>query len=159
MRFRSDGLSDPKTIALLETHLKEMSRHSPPESVHALDMEELSGSDVDFWTVWDGSDLLGCGALKRLDETHCEVKSMHTVMAHRGRGVAAGLLEHLIAEARRLGCSAMSLETGSADAFAPARALYAGFGFETCGPFADYRHDPHSVYMTLDLSATNPGSV
>ncbi|HEY9550121.1 MAG TPA: GNAT family N-acetyltransferase, partial [Kiloniellaceae bacterium] len=92
-----------------------------------------------------------CGALKALSDTHGEIKSMHTAQAARGRGVARRMLAHIVAEARRRGYRRLSLETGSMEAFAPARALYAGFGFEPCPPFADYRPDPFSVYMSLAL--------
>jgi putative acetyltransferase len=106
-----------------------------------------------FWTAWDGAGLLGCGALKALDPSHGEIKSMHTAAQHRGRGVAAGLVAHMVAEARSRRYRRLSLETGAMDAFAPARALYARCGFVGCGPFGDYRPDPNSVFMTLELAA------
>ena len=138
-------------LALLAEHLADVARHSPPESVHALDVGELRGPDVTVWTAWEGSDLLGCGALKEIDLRHGEIKSMRTASAHLRRGVGSAILEHLIGEARFRGYRRLSLETGSMEAFAPARRLYARFGFEPCAPFADYRPDPYSVYMTLNL--------
>lgn len=147
-----DDVQGAEVIALLEAHLDTMALHSPPESRHALDLDGLRAPDVTFWTVWEEARLLGCGALKELSETHGEIKSMHTAQAARGRGVARRLVAHIIAEARRRAYRRLSLETGSMAAFAPAQALYDGFGFCYCEPFAGYRHDPNSVFMTLELA-------
>lgn len=153
MLIRKDDLQGPEIADLLRLHLEDAAKHSPPESVHALNLDALRAPEITFWTAWDGPTLLGCGALKELDPKHGEIKSMHTAECHRGRGVAAGLLGHIIQEARGRSYQRLSLETGSPDAYTPARALYARFGFETCAPFADYVVDPYSVFMTLDLSA------
>ena len=155
MRIRRDDLTGAPIAALLREHLEEMAAHSPPESTHALDLDGLRGDDVTVWTVWEGGTLLGCGALKELDPAHGEIKSMRTAPDQRRRGVAARLLEHLIAEARRRGYSRLSLETGSMAHFAPARALYGRFGFHECAPFGGYAEDPNSVFMTLDLAAAD----
>ena len=152
MLIRADDLRGPEIAELLSVHLDDARQHSPPESVHALDLDALRAPGVTFWTVWDGPDLLGCGALKELDPRHGEIKSMHTAHAHRRRGVAARMLTHIIDEARRRNYRRLSLETGSPEAFAPARALYARFGFVFCEPFAGYRVDPYSVFMTRDLT-------
>ena len=152
MLIREDDLRGPEIAELLRTHLESAKQHSPPESVHALDLDGLRAPEITFWTVWGGPDLLGCGALKELDPLHGEIKSMHTAHAHRRRGVAARILTHIIAEARRRKYRRLSLETGSPAAFAPARKLYARFGFVICEPFADYKVDPYSVFMTLDLT-------
>ncbi len=151
LEVRRGGLEEPETIALLTAHLDEMKRLSPPGSLHALDMNELTAPAVEFWTVWDETELLGCGALKSLGDQQCEIKSMHTAKGHRGKGVGVEILRFLIDEARRHEFTRISLETGSVGAYAPARALYSKSGFVVCGPFADYRHDPHSIYMTLEL--------
>ncbi len=148
MRIRLDDLSQPEVHALLDEHLAEMRRLSPPESVHALDLGALRQPEISFWTLWSGRDLLGCGALKQLDASHAEIKSMRTAAAHRRRGVARTMLEHLVQQARQRSYARLSLETGAEDAFAPARALYASFGFTYCTPFADYTNDPNSVFMT-----------
>ena len=153
MHIKVDDLRGPEIAALLEAHLKLMRETSPPESVHALDLEGLRAAEVTFWTVWDGATLLGCGALKALGPDHGEIKSMHTAAAARGRGVARAMLAHILAEARARGYRRLSLETGSMAAFAPARALYAGFGFRDCPPFGNYVLDPNSMFMTLDLVA------
>ena len=125
---------------------------SPAESVHALDPAGLRGGDVSFWTVWDDAKLLGCGALKQLRPSECEIKAMRTRPEARGRGVAAQMLAFLLDEARRRKYHSVSLETGTQDYFAPARRLYARHGFVTCPPFADYAPDPNSIYMTLSLT-------
>jgi putative acetyltransferase len=146
--IRLDDLSHPAVHALLREHLAGMASLSPPESVHALDLDRLRQPGISFWTAWDGSELLGCGALKQLSPTHGELKSMRTAAAHLRRGVAAALLTHILDEARRRGCVRLSLETGSVPGFDPARRLYERFGFVECGPFADYPEDPFSVFMT-----------
>lgn len=152
MDIRVDDLSGPQVQALLEEHLAGMAELSPPESVHALDLSGLQMPDVTFWTAWEGDELLGCGALKELDGEHAEIKSMRTAALHLRRGVAKTMLAHIMTEARERNYSRLSLETGSMAGFEPARRLYAGFGFEYCGPFADYTDDPNSVFMTLELS-------
>lgn len=151
MRILSDNLGGPEIRELLSEHLRNMALHSPPESIHALDIEALRGADICFWTAWEGEQLLGCGALRHLDAGHAEIKSMRTATSHRRKGVAAAMLLHILGEARRRGYVRLSLETGSMAAFEPARALYGRFGFEYCGPFADYTEDPYSVFMTKAL--------
>ena len=121
---------------------------SPPESVHALDLDGLRRPEITFWTAWSGNALLGCGALKELSPDHGEVKSMRTARAHRRSGVARAMLAHIVAAARRRGYQRLRLETGSMAEFAPARSLYERFGFRYCEPFAGYVDDPNSVFMT-----------
>jgi putative acetyltransferase len=152
MKFRLDDLRGPEIAALLEEHLQDMHANSPPGSVHALDLSGLRKPGISFWTVWDDSLLVACCALKELDRTHGELKSMRVARTARGRGVGGMLVEHLLAEARRRGYRRLSLETGSMDFFVPARRLYARFGFAECGPFADYRPDSNSKFMTLELN-------
>ncbi|WFF41381.1 GNAT family N-acetyltransferase [Salinicola endophyticus] len=151
MQIKRDDLSGPEIAALLEAHLADFAPHSPPESRHALDLSALRHPDIFFYSVWEAGELLGCGAFKRLDATHAELKSMRTDAQHLRRGVARALLTHLIDEARAAGFERLSLETGSAAHFDPAHRLYAAFGFETCGPFGDYVEDPYSVFMTRRL--------
>lgn len=151
MDIRVDDLTGPEIRALLEEHLASMHEISPPESAHALDLERLRRPEITFWTAWVDGELAGCGALKALDRAHGEVKSMRTAVHRRRHGVGRAMLAHIVAEARARSCSRLSLETGSAAAFEPARRLYESFGFRTCGPFADYRDDPHSAFMTRPL--------
>jgi putative acetyltransferase len=136
LRILPDDLRGADVAALLQEHLDDMHRHSPPESVHALDLDKLRRPGITFWVVREDDALLGCGALKQLDPRHGEIKSMRTANAHRGRGV---------------GYARLSLETGTPEAFDPARRLYARYGFVECGPFGDYVPDPWSTFMTLEL--------
>ncbi len=151
MQIRIDDLTGPEIKELLAEHLRWMYRVSPPESVHALDLEKLRRPEITFWTIWDGPSLAGCAALKRLTSEHGEVKSMRTADAYQRKGVAARLLGHLIDEARRAGLGRLSLETGSQPYFEPARRLYGRFGFRHCPPFEGYVEDPNSVFMTREL--------
>jgi putative acetyltransferase len=151
MDIRVDDLSSPEIAQLLREHLDDMHRHSPPESVHALDLDSLRRPDITFWSVRQGPVLLGCGALKQLDPAHGEIKSMRTAAAHLRKGVAARMLAHILDEAKRRAYRRLSLETGSMDAFLPARRLYERHGFRYCGPFGDYVEDPYSVFMTREL--------
>jgi len=151
LRIRQDDLRGPEIQALLDEHLRHMRASSPPESVHALDLEALRQPAVTFWTVWTDAGLMGCGALKQLDVRHGEIKSMRTAQAHRRSGVARAMLAHIVDEARRRGYARLSLETGSQDTFEPARRLYARAGFVECPPFEGYTDDPNSVFMTLAL--------
>jgi putative acetyltransferase len=151
MRIKIDDLQHPAIHALLNEHLQNMYELSPPESVHALDLESLRGPDITFWTSWENDLLLGCGALKELDPKHGEIKSMRTPIANRRRGAGRAILTHIIEVAKARGYERLSLETGTAEAFEPARKLYEGFGFSYCGPFGDYSEDPHSAFMTLEL--------
>lgn len=165
MEIRVDDLHGPEIVEFLRLHLEEMASASPPESMHALDIEALRRPEITFWSVWDGDEPIGCGALKELDEISGEIKSMRTDPSRLREGVARTLLAYILAEAERRGYREVSLETGSQERFAPARRLYASFGFVPCGPFADYVEDPNSVFMTRQLwppgMATNslPGLV
>ena len=151
MRIEIDDPGRADVLALLEEHLRNMHEISPPESVHALDVSGLKLPGITFWSVRDEGLLLGCGALKELDSAHGEVKSMRTPASLRRRGAGRAVLFHIIAVARSRRYRRLSLETGAAEAFAPARRLYETAGFTYCGPFADYRPDPNSVFMTLAL--------
>ena len=151
MRIEIDDLTRPQVLALLNEHLTNMYELSPPESVHALDVSKLRGSDITFWTVWEDSELLGCGALKELSPTHGEVKSMRTPQQMRRRGAGQAVLTHIVGVARERAYRLLSLETGSAEAFLPAQKLYESFGFGYCGPFGDYKDDRNSVFMEMRL--------
>ena len=154
--IRADDLSGPAVARLLQEHLEFAALHSPPESVHALDLEALRAPEVTFWTIWQGSELVGCGALKELDASHGEVKSMRTSKVHLGKGVASAILSHLIEESKRRTYLLLSLETGTGPAFFPAHSLYEKFGFRGCGPFGDYAENQFSRFMALQLqSATS----
>lgn len=148
MRIRIDDLAGPEVINLVQEHLQGMVENTPLESIHALGLEELRKPDITFWSVWDGAKLAGIGALKEHCSQHAEIKSMRTASAHLRKGVAARLLQHMFEVAKDRGYQRLSLETGSHDAFEPARRLYSSFGFAYCDPFADYIYDPNTVFMT-----------
>jgi putative acetyltransferase len=151
MNIHLDDLTGPEIHQLLQQHLQSMALHSPPESVHALDVDALRQPGITFWTAWENEALLGCGALKELDARHAEIKSMRTASSHLRKGVATALMAHVIKEAKHRGYQRLSLETGSAEAFEPARRLYAASGFTFCEPFQGYALDPYSVFMTREL--------
>lgn len=154
------AVDDPRrddVRALLEQHLAFANEHSPPEDVHALDLDGLLDPTVTFFSVRLDGELLGVGAVKQLDHEHIELKSMHTARAARGRGIGRRLVRHLLDVAAERAARRVSLETGSMAAFAPARALYAKAGFSECEPFADYRPSPYSTFMTLRLDPAPNG--
>lgn len=148
MEIRIDDLRGAAIADLLTEHLQDMYAASPPESVHALDSTKLRKPDISFWCVWDGAQLMGCGALKELTPDHAEIKSMRSANRFRGPGVGKAMMQHILQIARERNYARLSLETGTQDFFLPARKLYEGFGFEYCGPFGDYKEDPYSAFMT-----------
>jgi putative acetyltransferase len=151
LRIEEGGLDDPRVVALLRLHVSRARAETAPGSAHALDLAGLRAPGMRFWSAWEGDELVGVGALKPLDPGHGEIKSMHTAEAARGRGVGSALLRQIMAEARAAGLRRLSLESGSWPYFLPARALYARHGFVECGPFGDYREDPNSIFMTIQL--------
>jgi putative acetyltransferase len=153
MTIAPDDPARPDVYALLDEHLRHMHELSPPESVHALDVDQLKRPEITFWSARDGDQLLGCGALKELSLDHGEIKSMRTPNVNRRQGAGRAILNHIISEAIKRGYKRLSLETGSASTFAPAHKLYESAGFQPCGPFGDYQLDPHSVFMTIDLQS------
>jgi putative acetyltransferase len=153
LEIRTDDLSGREIGELLAEHLGCMAVVSPSESRHALNPDGLRKPDVTFWSAWKDGELVGCGALKELDAEHGEIKSMRTAAGHLRKGVGSFVLQHIISEAKRRGYRRLSLETGSMSYFKPAHALYEKFGFQRCAPFAAYRADPNSVFMTRELLA------
>lgn len=145
-----DDLEGPEIAKLLRDHSQNMFDASPPDSIHTLSIDLLRSPEITMWSAWEGSVLLGCGALKKLDAETGEIKSMRTVDAYLGRGVATAILQHMLSVARQRGYQKLYLETGSAPAFAPAHSFYQKAGFSYCGPFADYIEDPFSRFMVLD---------
>ena len=151
LTFRIDDLSGAETQALVKRHLAGMHANSPACSVHAFDIDRLKQPGVTFWSGWLEDEIACMGALKRLDAENGEIKSMRVADAFLGRGVGRAMLDHILGEARGMGLKTLWLETGSTEAFAPALKLYESAGFVFCGPFADYREDPFSRFMTLAL--------
>lgn len=148
MDIMIDDLQGSGVIELLQAHLADMYATSPPESVHALDIEALKHPSITFWCAKQGDIVLGCVAIKQLTPTHGEIKSMRTAAMARNQGVASTLLLHILDVAKSRGYQRLSLETGSMDFFASARRLYERHQFDYCDPFADYELDPNSLFMT-----------
>lgn len=152
MQIREGGLDDPRVVALLQLHVSSMQAHSPPESVHALDVGNLKQPGIGFWTVWEEDRLLGCAALREIDAGHGEIKSMRTDPGQLRRGTGAALLRHILEVARDRGYHRLSLETGTGPAFEAAHGLYRQFGFTECAPLAGYpADDPFSRFLSRVL--------
>ena len=153
MQIRPDNLESEAVLDLLREHLVSMEGTAPPESRHALDIDGLRSSNINFWSVWDGERLAGFGALLHHNDDLAEIKSMRTAAPYLRKGVASRLLTHLIQEAKARGYSRLSLETGSMRYFEPAMKLYSSFGFEKTQPFGLYVEDSNSVFLTMNLKA------
>jgi putative acetyltransferase len=151
IEIRRGDFTDPRVLALLRHHFDKCHEVTPPGSAHVFDVSRLNSADVDFWAAWEGEELLGVGAMKMLDDMHGEVKSMHTSEAARRRGVGSAILRHIIATSRAKGIKRLSLETGSFGYFKPAATLYRSHGFVDCEPFGDYKTDPNSIFLTLEI--------
>ena len=151
IEIRVDDLAGEAIRALIAFHLDGMHDTSPPESVHALDIDGLRHPSITFWSAWIDGELAGIAALKSIDAERGELKSMRVDDRFRGSGVGRALLRHLMAEARGRGMTSLWLETGSPDDFVPAQRLYESEGFTRCGPFEGYSDDPFSVFMTRTL--------
>lgn len=148
------AVDDPRSSdvrALLDAHLAFCKADTPPEDVHALDIDGLLDRRVTLFSFRDRRKVLAVAALKQLNVAHGEVKTMHTAPHARGRGVGRALLDHIVAVARHRGLTRISLETGTQPTFAAARSMYASVGFERCGPFGDYSASPNSTFMTLSI--------
>jgi putative acetyltransferase len=143
--------TDPDLGAFLQAHLDDLAPTAPPESRHALDLAELQTPRVRLWAGVIDDEIVATAALAALEPGHEELKSMRTDPKRRGQGIANRVLDHLLCDARGRRISRISLETGSMEFFAPARALYAKAGFVRCAPFGSYTADPNSVFMTKNL--------
>lgn len=151
MHISRGNLADDRILKLLRHHFDKCHAVTPPGSAHVFDVARLAAPEIDFWAAWDGETLLGTGAMKPLDSTHGEVKSMHTAESARRRGVGATMLKHIMATSRDRGLKRLSLETGSFGYFQPAVALYKSHGFEECPPFGGYKPDSNSLFLTREL--------
>ena len=151
MQITPGDLTDSRVVDLLLCHFSSARAQTAPGSAHALELDGLQSPDITFWTAWDGETLAAIGALKQLSQDHGEVKSMHTAPAARRKGVGSAMLRHIVAKARQMGLSRLSLETGSWPYFIPAREFYKRHGFVECPPFGSYLPDPNSVFLTLEL--------
>ena len=153
MDIAIDNLQDEEVLILLEEHLVDMHATSPPGSMHALDGQSLRAANITFWCAREKGKPLGCIAMKELNATDAEIKSMRTTANSRGHGVGTALVEHLLSEASSRGYKKLCLETGSHDFFKPACKLYEKFGFKYCEPFGEYTEDPSSLFMEFNFSA------
>ena len=151
MKISDGGLDDPRVQTLIAHHFHTARAETAPGSAHALDLSGLKSPDIHFWSAWEENRVIAVGALKRLSESHGEIKSMHTEQSHRRKGAGSAMLRHIIASARQMGLSRLSLETGSWPFFTPAHEFYRRHGFAECPPFASYVPDPNSVFMTQEL--------
>jgi putative acetyltransferase len=149
--IKIDDLRGPEIAQLLQEHLDHMYSVSPAASVHALDIEALRHPDITFWSAWDGTNLCGCGAIKKINAEYAELKSMRTAKEYLRQGVALQILNTVINEAKHRGYQKLYLETGSQTAFIPARTMYLNRGFQRCEPFEGYIHDENSVFMSFIL--------
>jgi putative acetyltransferase len=153
IEIRVGGLGNERVEALIRYHRDEARATTPSCNAHSLDSSGLADPSVSFFSAWDGDTLLGIGAIKQLDETHAELKSMRTAPDQLRRGVARAMLAHLVGLARERGYARLSLETGTAPMFTPANAMYEAAGFVDCPPFGGYRASPYNRFMTLRLAS------
>ncbi|MGB3725678.1 MAG: GNAT family N-acetyltransferase [Glaciecola sp.] len=151
MEIKKDNLEGGEVIALLQEHLADMYATSPPDSVHALDIDALKSPSITFFSAWVNCSLAGCVAIKTLNAESAELKSMRTVRHFRSSGVASKLLMFVLDFAKEQGYRKISLETGTQDYFLPARNVYKKFGFADCGPFSAYKLDSNSHFMSRDV--------
>jgi len=151
--IRRDDPRAPAVAALMALHLQDARAETPAANAHALDASGLADPAITFWTAWDGDALAGFVALKRLGDHHGEVKSMRTAPTHLRRGVARALLAQVLAEARARGYARISLETGTAQSYRAANALYEAAGFADGPVFGGYPPSPHNRFMTLALDS------
>ena len=153
MKSVEGNFDDPQVNELLKKHFVELRSVSPAGSTHVLDIAGLKDQTIKFWSLWEGNELMGCGALKFLNESHGEFKSIRVADQYRGKGYGKKIISHLIAEAKELKIKKISIETGSGEFFKSARRLFKNFGFEKCEPFSHYKTDVNSCYMTLEINS------
>ena len=142
----------PEVNELLTNHFIELRKASPEGSAHVLDIPGLKVSSIKFWSLWENENLFGCGALKFLDEGHGEFKSIRLHDNYRNKGNGIKVIEHLINEAKKLNVTKISIETGAGDFFGAARNLFKKCNFKPCAPFAHYKEDINSIYLTKLIS-------
>ena len=153
MKSIEGNFDNPEVDDLLRKHFIELRSVSPAGSTHVLDIDGLKNPSIKFWSLWENEKLMGCGALKFLNENHGEFKSIRVADQYRGKGYGQKIITHLIAEAKELKIKKISIETGSGEFFKAARILFKNFGFEKCEPFSHYKVDPNSCYMTLEINS------
>jgi putative acetyltransferase len=152
MKSIEGNFDNAEVNQMLINHFIELRSVSPEGSAHVLDIEGLKDSSIKFWSLWENQELMGCGALKFLNNKHGEFKSIRIKDEFRKKGNGLKIIKHLIEEAKKLDIQKLSLETGSGTFFAPARKLFTKCGFKPCDPFAHYKDDPNSCYMSKLIS-------
>ena len=153
MKSIEGNFDNPEVDELLRKHFIELRSVSPAGSTHVLDIDGLKNPSIKFWSLWENEKLMGCGALKFLNENHGEFKSIRVADQYRRKGYGKKIISHLIAEAKELKIKKISIETGSGKFFKSARKLFKNFGFEKCEPFSHYKADANSCYMTLEINS------
>ena len=151
MKVIENNFDNAEVNHLLTKHFIELRSVSPDDSCHVLDIKGLKDSSIKFWSFWDNNQLIGCAALKFLNDEHGEFKSIRVEDNSRGKGFGKKIISHLIEVAKNEGIKRLSIETGAGDFFKSARKLFKKFGFKTCRPFADYKEDPNSCYFDLEI--------
>ena len=151
MKSIEGNFDNQQVDELLKKHFVELRSVSPEGSTHVLDIEGLKDSSIKFWSLWENDALIGCGALKFLDKEHGEFKSIRVANKFRKKGNGIKIIKHLIDKAKKLSVKKISLETGAGIFFKPARELFVLCGFKVCNPFAHYKEDINSVYMSLSI--------
>ena len=151
MKSIENNFEDPKVNELLNKHFIELRSVSPKGSTHVLDIPGLKIPSIKFWSLWENNNLVGCGALKFLEDNHGEFKSIRISDKYRNKGLGKKIIDYLIEEAKNLNIKKISVETGTGNFFEPARKLFKKCGFKPCDPFAHYKEDPNSCYFTIDL--------
>ena len=151
MKSIENNFDEPRVNELLIKHFVELRSVSPEGSTHVLDIPGLKDPTIRFWSLWDGEELVGCGALKLLEKDHGEFKSIRVADKFRGKGMGEKVISHLIYQAKEIGIKKLSIETGSGEFFVHARKLFEKFGFKSCKPFAHYKEDPNSCYFNLEI--------
>ena len=152
MKSIEGNFDNSEVLELLNKHFIELRSVSPEGSAHVLDIEGLNDQNIKFWSLWEGNLLMGCGALKLLNKEHGEFKSIRVEDRFRKKDNGITILKHLIFEAKKLNIKRISVETGTGDFFTPARKLFNKCGFKLCKPFAHYKEDPNSCYMSMLIS-------
>ena len=151
MKSIEGNFDNSEVNELLLYHFKELRSVSPQGSTHVLDIPGLKDPSIKFWSIWEDSKLVGCGAIKLFDQKHGEFKSIRVTNEFRKKGYGEKILKHLLIKAKNLNLRKLSIETGSGEFFKPARELFQKIGFKKCPPFAHYKEDPNSCYMNLDI--------
>ena len=151
MKSIEGNFDNSEVNELLLYHFKELRSVSPEGSTHVLDIPGLKDPSIKFWSIWEDSKLVGCGAIKLFDQKHGEFKSIRVTNEFRKKGYGEKILKHLLIKAKNLNLRKLSIETGSGDFFKPARELFQKIGFKKCPPFAHYKEDPNSCYINLDI--------